>query len=89
MKDYDNFFLPVNNLNIAKEYYLKLGLPVKFDFSDKGMAAFNVGNQEPAIILKDTRIFPNASKLFGLRLTMFEQNIKNLRKKGSIFIGTI
>ncbi len=36
--DYDNFFLPVENLEKAKEFYGNLlGLETKFDFSDKGM----------------------------------------------------
>jgi len=30
MKDYDNFFLPVDNLEKAKDYYLKLGFSIKF-----------------------------------------------------------
>lgn len=46
MKNYDNFFLGVNNLDDAKEYYESiLGLKLKFDFSKKGMIAFNVGNR--------------------------------------------
>ena len=54
MKNYDNFFLPVNDLKKAKEFYQGiLGLPTKFDFSDKGFLAFKIGEQEPAIILKD------------------------------------
>ena len=53
MNNYDNFFLPVTDLEKAREFYQKtLGLPVKFDFSEMGMTAFKVGNQEPAIILK-------------------------------------
>jgi predicted enzyme related to lactoylglutathione lyase len=48
MKTYDNFFLPVNDLEQAKDYYQNvLGLSLKFDFSDKGMNAFKVGNEEP------------------------------------------
>ena len=61
MKDYDNFFLPVNNLDRAKEFYQNvLGLKIKFDFSSIGMIALKVGNNEPAIILKDTNKFPDA-----------------------------
>lgn len=65
IKDYDNFFLPVNNLEKAKEYYQKLGLSIKFDFSDNGMVAFKVGSQEPAIILKDIKKFPNAKPIIN------------------------
>ena len=54
MKNYDNYFLPVDNMEEAKRYYEEiLGLKKKFDFSDKGMVAYNIGNEEPAIILKE------------------------------------
>lgn len=52
IKDYGNFFLPAGNLDIAKDSYkTKLGLDIKFDFSERGMIAFKVGDNEPAIIL--------------------------------------
>ncbi|MFD2918890.1 VOC family protein [Terrimonas rubra] len=52
INDYDNFFLPAENLDEAKEFYInKLGLDIKFDFADKGMTAFRVGDNEPAIIV--------------------------------------
>ena len=39
MKNYDNYFLPVDNMEEAKRYYEEiLGLKKKFDFSNKGMA---------------------------------------------------
>lgn len=61
MISYDNFFLPVDDMESAIKYYSEtLGLKVKFNFSDKGMVAFHVGNEEPAIILKDKRKFPDA-----------------------------
>lgn len=60
MKNYDNYFLPVDNMEEAKRYYEEiLGLKKKFDFSDKGMVAYNIGNEEPAIILKDKNKFEN------------------------------
>ena len=47
MKNYDNYFLPVDNMEEAKRYYEEiLGLKKKFDFSDKGMVAYNIGNEE-------------------------------------------
>jgi predicted enzyme related to lactoylglutathione lyase len=53
IKDYDNFFLPATDLDTAKDFYkTKLGLDIKFDFPDKGMVAFKVGDNEPAIILR-------------------------------------
>ena len=60
MKNYDNYFLPVDNMEEAKRYYEEiLGLKKKFDFSNKGMVAYNIGNEEPAIILKDKNKFEN------------------------------
>jgi predicted enzyme related to lactoylglutathione lyase len=53
IKDYDNFFLPATDLDTAKDFYkTKLGLDIKFDFPDKGLVAFKVGDNEPAIILR-------------------------------------
>ncbi len=57
---YDNFFIGVNDLTEARKYYEDvLGLQLKFDFSDKGMMAFRVGQEEPAIILKDEKLYSN------------------------------
>ena len=37
MKSYDNFFLPVSDLEKATKYYTEtLGLKAKFKFEDKG-----------------------------------------------------
>jgi predicted enzyme related to lactoylglutathione lyase len=61
MDDYDNFFLPTDNLEKGKDFYQRiLGLRLKFDFSERGMMAFKVGDREPAIILKDLKKFPAA-----------------------------
>ncbi|HBB14987.1 MAG TPA: lactoylglutathione lyase, partial [Treponema sp.] len=47
MKSYDNFFLPIDNMEAAKDFYGKtLGLKLKFDFPDIGMSAFSVGTEE-------------------------------------------
>ena len=47
----------------AKRYYEEiLGLKKKFDFSNKGMVAYNIGNEEPAIILKDKNKFEKLNK---------------------------
>lgn len=54
--DYDNFFLPVGDLEKGKKFYGEvLGLKSKFDFSSDGMTAFKVGDQEPAIILSSRK----------------------------------
>jgi predicted enzyme related to lactoylglutathione lyase len=66
MKNYDNFFFPAEDFEESKKFYSEvLGLPVKFDFSDYGMIAFKVGKEEPAIILKDKKRFPNAKPQSG------------------------
>jgi len=50
--------LPATDLHKALDFYhLMLGLPAKFDFSEKGMVAFTVGDQEPALILRTFTIF--------------------------------
>jgi predicted enzyme related to lactoylglutathione lyase len=47
MKSYDNFFLPVDDMEGAMKYYGEtLGLKLKFNFADKGMVAFHVGDEE-------------------------------------------
>lgn len=61
MKNYDNFFLPVSNYEECKKFYSEiLGMKMKFEFAAQGMAAFCVGDEEPAIILKDKNKFPDA-----------------------------
>ena len=68
MKKYDNFFIPVDDIEKARKYYeTNLGLKVKFDFSDIGMIAFSVDGEEAAIILKDKNNSP-----FGLLFNSFE-----------------
>lgn len=53
LKNYDNFFLPASDLGKGRAFYHDvLGLPVKFDFSSHGLLAFQVGDEEPAIILR-------------------------------------
>ena len=57
----DNYFLPVGNLDQAREFYHSaLGLAVKFDFAASGMVAYRIGDDEPALILKDVAKFPDA-----------------------------
>ena len=86
MKDYDNFFLPSNNLKKGKEFYqTSLGLPVKFDFSDMGMIAFKVGDNEPSIILKDVTKFPEAKPTIWFVVDSVTEEYKRLRLKGLNF----
>ena len=58
---YDNFFFPADNLDASKHFYQNtLRLDIKFDFSEHGMIAFKVGEEEAAIILKAREKFPKA-----------------------------
>lgn len=88
MKNYDNFFLGVNDLTKAKKYYeTVLGLKLKFDFSSKGMAAFNVGNEEPAIILKDNNIFKNMKPTIWFEVENVKAEYIKLKDKGVQFLS--
>ncbi|MDF2511105.1 MAG: hypothetical protein K0S04_971 [Herbinix sp.] len=89
MKTYDNFFIPVNDLVQAKDYYQNiLELPLKFDFSDKGMVAFKVGEEEPAIILKDINRFPEAKPTIWFVVENVDEEYTRLKQKGVNFLGT-
>lgn len=82
MKNYDNFLLPVNDLKKAMEYYQRLGLSVKFDFSDFGMIAFKVEKRGPPIILKDTKKFPDAKPTIWFVVDGVRSECLRLKEKG-------
>ena len=87
MNNYDNFFLPVDDLPSAKNFYENvLGLSVKFDFSLNGMIAFNVGTQEPAIILKDKNKFQDMKPTIWFVVNDVETEYKNMMAKGIHFL---
>jgi predicted enzyme related to lactoylglutathione lyase len=85
ISNYDNFFLPADNLDSAKEFYKnKLGLDIKFDFSEMGMVAFKVGDNEPAIILrKDDHVKP----AIWFTVSNVKQSYKELKEKGIQFLS--
>jgi predicted enzyme related to lactoylglutathione lyase len=85
MKAYDNFFLPVSDLEKAKEYYEKIGLVKKFDFSDRGMVAFKVGEQEPAIILKDILKFPECKPTIWFVVENVNAEYQKMKQLGICF----
>jgi predicted enzyme related to lactoylglutathione lyase len=88
LKDYDNFFLPSGDLKKGKEFYCDvLGLSVKFDFSDMGMVAFKVGENEPAIILKDINKFPDAKPTIWFVVDNVLEEFKRLTAKGLQFLS--
>ena len=88
MKDYDNFFLPSRDLEKGKKFYRDmLGLPIKFDFSGMGMIAFKVGDNEPAIILKDTAKFPETKPTIWFVVDNVKEEYKRLKAKGLQFLS--
>ena len=88
MKDYDNFFLPSSDLKKGKEFYQNLlGLPIKFDFSNMGMMAFKVGDNEPAIILSDTHKFPKAKPAIWFIVDNVQEEYTRLKAKGLKFLS--
>lgn len=88
MKAYDNFFFGAKNLKKSREFYEKvLGLSVKFDFSDRGMLAFNVGDEEPAIILKDLKVFPEVKPTIWFVVDDVEIEYQKLKGKGVKFLS--
>jgi len=88
MKAYDNFFFGSEDLEKSREFYEnKLGLSLKFDFADKGMVAFNVGDEEPAIILKDLKSFPDVKPTIWFVVDDVKTEYKKLKDKGIIFLS--
>ena len=88
VKNYDNFFLPSSDLKKSKEFYQDiLGLPVKFDFSDMGMIAFKVGDNEPAIILKDINKFPETKPTIWFVVDSVQDECEQLKAKGLKFLS--
>ncbi|MGJ1246141.1 MULTISPECIES: VOC family protein [Sphingobacterium] len=83
--DYDNFFLPVENLEKAKEFYGNLlGLETKFDFSDKGMTAFKIGDNEPAIILSTLQ---HTKPTIWFTVADVRTTYERLKEKGIVFLS--
>ena len=88
MKNYDNFFLPADDLDAARVFYAQtLGLPLKFDFSDAGMVAYRVGNEEPAIILKDKTRFPDAKPTIWFEVDDVRKTCAQLQARGVYFLS--
>lgn len=88
MKNYDNFFFPSDNFEDSKKFYSEvLGLPIKFDFSQHGMIAYKVGEEEPAIIIKDKSKFPNAKPALWIEVADVQLIYPDLKKKGVTFLS--
>jgi len=87
-EDYDNFFLPADNLEMAIKFYRDtLGLSIKFDFSEIGMTAFKVGNQEPAIIVQDKSKFPQARPSILFLVKDVTKAYQQMKSKGVKFLS--
>lgn len=88
MDAYDNYFLGVEDLQKSRKFYEDvLGLSLKFDFSDRGMMAFNVGNEEPAIILKDLKSFPDVKPTVWFVVDDVETEYHKLKDRGVKFLS--
>lgn len=88
LKNYDNFFLPMNNAEAAKKFYRDvLGLPLKFDFAEGGLTAFQVGDQEAAVILQDTSKHPDAKPSILFVVDDVNATYQELKAKGVQFLS--
>lgn len=88
IKNYDNLFLPAKDMEKSKEFYTQiLGLKMKFEFEDKGMVAYKVGDEEPAIILKDISMYPDAQATIWLEVENVKAIYEQLRQQGILFLS--
>ena len=88
MEKYDNFFLGVDNLEDSKKQYGDiLGLNLKFDFSNNGMIAYNIGKEEPAIILKDKKYFENMKPTIWFVVVNVREEYKKMKGRGISFLS--
>lgn len=88
IKNYDNFFFAVDDYEQSKHFYGEiLGLKKKFEFEPQGMVAFSVGNEEPAIILKDKKKFPDAKPAVWLEVEDVNQIYQEMKNKGVQFLS--
>lgn len=88
MKNYDNLFLPARDMEESRKFYTEtLGLSLKFDFSDMGMVAFNVGEEEPAIILKDVSKFPDVKPTIWFEVDDVRETYQQLKAKDVSFLS--
>lgn len=85
INNYDNFFLPSNNLDESISFYSKIGLTEKFNFPEKGMVAFSVGSEEPAIILKDVTKFPTQKPTIWFVVDNVRHTYDLMKKEGIKF----
>jgi len=88
MKKYDNLFLPAKNIEESKHFYNRiLGLSVKFEFPQQGMVAYNVGNEEPAIILKDISLYPSFQPTIWFEVENVKEAYEKLKNEDVAFLS--
>ncbi|WP_239059508.1 VOC family protein [Bacteroides sp. 224] len=88
IKSYDNYFLPANNYQESVHFYSEvLGLEKKFEFAEQGMIAFKVGNEEPAIILKDKTKMPNTIPAIWIEVEDTKAVYEKMKAKGIVFLS--
>lgn len=88
VKNYDNLFLPADDYQQSVRFYSEiLGLEKKFEFADAGMVAFKVGNEEPAIILKDRIKFPEARPTIWIEVEDTKAVYEQMKAKGVTFLS--
>lgn len=84
----DNYFLPAEDFEETRKFYSQtFGLQVKFDFPDKGMTAYRVGNDEPAIIIKDKKKFPDAKPAIWIEVEDVKKVYQEMKIKGVHFLS--
>jgi glyoxalase family protein len=84
----DNYFFPTNDFEATKRFYADvLGLAVKFDFSSMGMVAYRIGDDEPALILKDTARFPDAKPALWIEVEDVAAQYAKMKERGVRFLS--
>ncbi|MFT3738775.1 MAG: VOC family protein [Breznakibacter sp.] len=85
--NYDNLFLPADDYQRSKRFYSEtLGLKIKFEFAEQGMIAFCVGDEEPAIILKDKKKFPLAKPTVWMEVSDVRALFNEMKGKDIDFL---
>lgn len=88
IKNYDNLFLPAADYQESVRFYTEiLGLEKKFEFVEQGMAAFKIGDEEPAIILKDQTKFPNTAPTIWIEVGDVKTVYDEMKSKGVQFLS--
>lgn len=86
----DNFFYPVDNIEESLVFYKDvLELPIKFDFRERGMIAFKIGQEEAAIIVKEKSKFPESKACVWIEVENVNVMYKTLLIKNVRFYQSL